>query len=94
MFEYMTLEIVGIGNNSSFVSAMVINGFGSSCQCQMAFKKNTTARPWIIGKLQKQPVPVKGGLVVSLWWLMEPGNEYVLNTYALFTCCRIDGHDV
>ena len=69
-----------------FVSAMVITALVHPVIVKMALKKNMTDAP-DYRKLQKQPVPVMGGLAVFFGVVVGAGvTSMFFNTYALFTC--------
>ena len=86
MFEYMTLRLWVLGIILPFVSAMVITALVHPVIVKMALKKNMTDAP-DYRKLQKQPVPVMGGLAVFFGVVVGAGvTSMFFNTYALFTC--------
>ncbi len=86
MFEYMTPKLWLFGIILPFVIAMVITTFIHPFIVKMAKSRNMVDVP-DARKLQRQPIPVMGGLAVFFGIVMGAGvTSTFFNTYALFTC--------
>ena len=86
MFEYMTPKLWLFGIVFPFVIAMVITSFIHPYIVKMAKTRNMVDVP-DGRKLQREPIPVMGGLAVFFGIVMGAGaTSTFFNTYALFTC--------
>lgn len=86
MFEYMTPKLWLFGIILPFLIAMVITTLVHPYIVKMAKSRNLVDVP-DARKLQREPIPVMGGLAVFFGIVMGAGaTSTFFNTYALFTC--------